>query len=168
VLERVERFFWSFCDDYVELVKGRAYGSVGPAEAASAAVALRTALSTLLRSFAPFMPFVTEEVWSWFAEGSVHRAPWPVAARLRLPDADPLVFEVAGAVLASVRKVKSEQKVSLMTPVASAIVHDTSERLAALAHAEPDLCDAGKIATLTTAAATDLQVEVELASPVGA
>src|SRR5258706_15749265 len=106
-LERTERFFWSFCDDYVELVKGRAYGGVGPAPAASAAVALRAALSTLLRMFAPIMPFVTEEVWSWFESGSVHRAAWPDAAPLRLEEGEPLVFEVVAEVLAAVRKGKT-------------------------------------------------------------
>ena len=99
------------------------------------------------------MPFVTEEVWSWFAAGSIHRASWPVAGRLRLPDGDSLVFEATGEVLAAVRKTKSEQKRSLMTPVAKVVVHDTPERLAALRRAEPDLCEAGKIATLATAEA---------------
>ena len=162
-LERTERFFWSFCDDYVELVKGRAYGGVGPASAASAALALRAALSTLLRMVAPIMPFVTEEVWSWFESGSVHRAAWPAGAPLRLADADPLVFEVVAEVLAAVRKAKSEQKRSLRTPVDRVVVHDTPERLAALASAESDLRDAGKIVTLTTEIGAELRVEVELA-----
>jgi len=162
-LERTERFFWSFCDDYVELVKGRAYGGVGAARAASAAIALRSALSTLVRMFAPMMPFVTEEVWSWFESGSVHRAAWPDGAPLRLGDADPLVFEVAADVLAAVRKAKSEQKSSLRTPVARVVVHDTAERLAALARAESDLLEAGKIAELTTEIGAELRVEVELA-----
>jgi len=164
-LERTERFFWSFCDDYVELVKGRAYGGIGPEAAASAAVALRAALSTQLRMFAPIMPFVTEEVWSWFESGSVHRAAWPSGAPLRLADADPLVFEVVADVLAAVRKEKSEQKRSLRTPVDRVVVHDTPERLAALARAESDLCDAGKIAALTTEIGAELRVEVELAPP---
>jgi valyl-tRNA synthetase len=164
-LERIERFFWSFCDNYVELVKGRAYGGVGESGAVSAAISLRTALSTLLRSFAPIMPFVTEEVWSWFETGSVHRAPWPEASALRLSDGDPLVFEVTSEVLAAVRKTKSEQKVSLMTPVRQVIVHDTPERLAALRRAESDLCEAGKIAKLSTENAAELRVEVELAPP---
>ena len=164
-LERIERFFWSFCDDYVELVKGRAYGSAGDAEAASAAVALQTALSTLLRTFAPIMPFVTEEVWSWFAPGSIHRAAWPAADPLRLAGGDPLVFECTSEVLAAVRKVKSEQKRSLMTPVVRVVVHDTAERLAAIARAEADLREAGKIAELSTEIATELRVEVELAPP---
>ena len=162
-LERTERFFWSFCDDYLELVKGRAYGNVGAAPAASAAIALRGALATLLRMFAPIMPFVTEEVWSWFESGSVHRAAWPDAAPLRLAEAEPLVFQVAGEVLATVRKAKSEQKRSLITRVDRVLVHDTAERLIALARAEPDVREAGKINALETNTATELRVEVELA-----
>jgi valyl-tRNA synthetase len=149
----------------VELVKGRAYGGVGEEAAASAAIALRAALSTLLRMFAPIMPFVTEEVWSWFESGSVHRAPWPDSSPLRLGGADPLVFAVAADVLAEVRKAKSEAKRSLRTPADRVVVHDTAERLAALARAESDLREAGKIVTLTTEVGPEFRVEVELAPP---
>jgi valyl-tRNA synthetase len=172
-LERVERFFWVFCDDYVELVKGRAYGAAGEAGGRSAAYALRRALSTLLRLFAPFLPYVTEEAWSWWHNGSVHGAEWPSAAvgaartAQEANTSDGLVYEVAAAVLSEVRKVKSTQKRSLATPVVRAVVSDTPERLAALDAASADVRDAGKIRELVTVAVADGAgaVDVELAEP---
>ncbi len=166
-LERVERVFWRFCDDYLELVKSRAYAGAGDAGFASAAVTLRTALSVLLRLFAPHVPFVTEEVWSWWREGSIHRARWPEASEVRVdgPDPDPLVYEVAAAVLGAVRKEKSAQKRSLATPATRVLVRDSADRLAALAQAERDVCEAGKIVLLECAAGAELSVTVELAAP---
>jgi valyl-tRNA synthetase len=162
-LEHTERFFWSFCDDYVELVKGRAYGNFGAGEAASAAVALRAALSTLLRMFAPFLAYVTEEVWSWWQEGSIHLTSWP---ELDAPDgAQPLVYTVAGEVLGAVRKEKSEHRRSLTTRALRVVVCDTAERLAALASARADVMEAGKIVVLETEVGSDFLVKVELEPP---
>jgi valyl-tRNA synthetase len=165
-LERTESFFWSFCDDYLELVKGRAYGGQGDAGAASANRALTLALSSLLRLFAPFLPFVTEEVWSWWQAGTVHRATWPEPGELREPagaGADPLVLEVAAAVLGEVRKAKTAAKASMRTEVARAVVRDTPDRLAALRRVAADVCDAGRITDLVTEEADSFSVEVELA-----
>ncbi len=165
-LDRTEAFFWSFCDDYLELVKGRAYGSAGEAAAASAVTALRTALSTQLRLFAPFLAFVTEEVWSWWQPGSVHRAPWPDAAELRALAAggDPAVLAVTAEVLAEVRKAKTTQKRSLRHPVERLVVRATDERLAAVRAAEHDLREAGRVLDLElTAADGEGAVEVTLA-----
>ena len=161
-LERTEVFFWSFCDDYLELVKGRAYGSQGEEGAASANRALTLALSTLLRLFAPFLPYVTEEVWSWWQDGSVHRTSWPARDDLG-EGGNRLVLETAAAVLAEVRKAKTEAKQSLRAEVARVVVHDTPERLAALAAAEADVREAGRIADLVCEESDTFAVEVDLA-----
>ena len=164
-LERTEAFFWGFTDDFVELVKGRAYGARGEAPAASAHATLELALSALLRLFAPFLPFVTDEVWSWWRPGSVHRAAWPTVAELGgAADGDPLVFETAAAVLSEVRKAKTEAKRSLRTEVDEVVVVATAERLAALAEASDDVQDAGKIATLERREGDEITVEVTLAA----
>ncbi|HEX9970378.1 MAG TPA: valine--tRNA ligase, partial [Acidimicrobiales bacterium] len=161
-LERTEAFFWSFCDDYLELVKNRAYAG-GPG-GESAAGALSLALSTLLRLFAPFLPFVTEEVWSWWQEGSVHQAEWPESAPLRdaAGDADGAVLGAAVEVLAAVRKAKSEAKVSMRAPVSRVRVAHAAH--AALEAAAGDLRDAGTIAELELVATDgEPEVTVELA-----
>ncbi|HET6715106.1 MAG TPA: valine--tRNA ligase [Actinomycetota bacterium] len=169
-LDVVERFFWGFTDDYLELVKQRAYGTHGPQAAASAVGALRAALDVLLRLFAPFLPYVTEEVWSWWREGSVHRASWPVAIELADPageDSDPAIYAVAAAVLSAVRKEKALAKVSLKTPVDSVTVHDTQDRLRLLSRATADLREAGNIRAVDQAEADTFAVETVLAPPPG-
>ncbi len=147
-LERTETFFWNFTDNHVELVKARAYGEGGDSGARSAQHALRLGLSTLLRLFAPFLPFVAEEVWSWWQPGSIHTAAWPEAAELRAAaaGADPTLSELAALVLGEVRKAKTEAKKSLIAPVDTVVVADTAERHALLVSALPDIQAAGRIA----------------------
>jgi valyl-tRNA synthetase len=127
VLERTEAFFWAFCDDYLELVKGRRYGDFGSEAAASANSAMLVALSTLLRIFAPFLPFVTEEVWSWWRPGSVHTATWPTAAEVvaSIGGADEgalAVREATQGALAEVRRIKSLRKKPTKAVINKAVV----------------------------------------------
>jgi valyl-tRNA synthetase len=168
VLERTESLFWFFCDNYLELVKARRYGDQGREGAGSATVALTSALSVLLRLFAPFLPFVTEEVWSWWQEGSIHRAAWPRPEELLdraggHTDADVRALEVSAAVLGAIRKKKSEEQRPLKTPVARAIVRAPDADRALLKAAESDLRAAGLIASLELEPGDSLDVVVELA-----
>jgi valyl-tRNA synthetase len=170
-LEAVERFFWMFCDDYLELVKARAYGpgAAGSADegGASARGTLRQALDVLLRLFAPFMPFVTEEAWSWWHDGSVHAAAWPSAAsgsRSGADAGDPAVLATAAAVLGQVRKAKTAAKLSIRAEAARVVVRGPDE--AVVYASEPDLRAAGNIADFAFEFAPELGTEVTLAEAV--
>jgi valyl-tRNA synthetase len=167
-LEVAEAFFWSFCDDHVELVKDRAYGARGPEAAASAKAALALALTVQLRLFAPVLPFVTEEVWSWWQEGTVHRAPWPSSGELAGATGDVSIVSDVAVVLSGVRKAKSEAKVSMRVDVATAAVSGPAESVERVRLAGGDLAAAGRIAEITYAASDGpLSIAVELADTTG-
>ncbi len=168
-LEITESFFWSFCDDYLELVKARAYGEISEAGPASARYALGVALSAILRLFAPFLPYCTEEAWSWWQLGSVHLAPWPVAPRLFEmggPTARPELLAVVSEVLVALRRAKTEAKGSMRTQVARCVVTGPPSSVELVKLAEDDLKQAGAVTELVLApqpGASGLQVSVELA-----
>ena len=172
--EITETFFWSFCDDFVELVKTRAYGGgetaaggagkTDDAGAASARATLALALSVQLRLFAPFLPFVTEEVWRWWQPGSVHRAPWPVLAEFGdHTGGDGSVLTVAGQVLAAVRRAKTTEKRSMRAKVRRLVVTGPPQTLAAVDAARGDLTDAGGVEELQLVDGDAFSVSVELA-----
>jgi len=149
-LEVTEAFFWTFCDDYLELVKERAYGGQGDDAAASARASLRIALDVLLRLLAPFLPYATEEVWSWWHDGSVHHTSWPTSDELNTvaAQADPAILGAVGAALAGVRRTKSEAKVGMRADVRSAVLTGPAPTLERIRLAAGDLIAAGRIAAL--------------------
>ena len=150
-LETTEHFFWVFCDDYLELVKERAYNAGTVEGQASAVRTLRAAVDVLLRLFAPFIPFATEEVWSWTHEGSVHTAAWPTTTGAEAPSGLlPLVSEA----LISIRRAKTDAKASQKTEVVSATISGP----AALALALDDLSAVGRIATVEFVEAAEVSV----------
>ncbi|MFR0578547.1 valine--tRNA ligase [Bifidobacterium thermophilum] len=155
-LEVIESFFWQFCDDYIELVKNRAYGTADstgktPSEAAvkSARTTLGLGLDTFARLLAPYLPYATEEVWSWMhaGEGSVHRAAWPKpepyeqAAFKVSPD----VLTYAGEALAALRKIKSEAKVSMKTPILSVTLDAVDDAADSIKSTLGDIAEAGRV-----------------------
>lgn len=165
-LERTERFFWHFCDDYVEVVKARAYGDLGPEGAASARATLHAALSVLQRLLAPVLPYAAEEVWSWWQHGSIHRAPWPDTADLRAlagEDADLALLAVASEAIAGVRKAKSAAQLSMRADVTAVRVTGPRAALDRFALVEADVRAAGRITRTESAEADgELAFEVEV------
>lgn len=153
-LEVTEAFFWTFCDDYLELVKERAYNQ-NDAGQASAALALRLALSTLLRLLAPVLAFATEEAWSWFEDGSIHTAEWPTPLGI---DGDPAVLTATSAALIGIRRAKTEAKASQKTPVETISIAAPEATLALLQLAEGDLRAVGRITTITYGPADTLTI----------
>ena len=164
-LELTETFFWTFCDDYVELVKDRAYGGQGDEAAASARAALRIALDVQLRLLAPVLPFATEEVWSWWHDGSVHRTTWPTVEEVPA-GGDPAALTAVGSALAGVRKAKSDAKMGMRAEVTAMTLTGPSATLEHVRGAEGDLRAAGKVTGLTYADGDELVIsDVELVPP---
>jgi valyl-tRNA synthetase len=163
-LERIEKFFWEFCDDYLELVKERAYDDRGGPATDSAKAALASALHVQLRLLAPFLPYVTEEVWSWWQDGSVHHAAWPHADELgdAVAAGDPAMLDAVAATLAGIRGAKSQAKVSMRAEVTRAEVFGPEAMLAAAQLAADDLRKVGKIVgeLVFTARPDDTEISV--------
>lgn len=169
-LEVTEKFFWEFCDDYLELVKERAYASGEQPDvdgASSARAALALALHVQLRLLAPFLPYVTEEVWSWWQEGSIHHAAWPTQADLgAAAAASPELMGAVAATLQGVRGAKSNAKVSMKTELARVEVRGPAALVALAERAADDLRAVGRITgdlVFTSTDDAELRVDAEVA-----
>jgi valyl-tRNA synthetase len=142
-LQITETFFWSLCDNYLEMVKSRRYGDHGADAAGSANASLLCALSVLNRLFAPYLPFATEEVWSWWRPGSVHTASWPAVHEVDAvasADADAQrALDAAIEALGEIRRVKSIEKRALKARIETAEVRWHSDSIRLLQEVEIDL-----------------------------
>ena len=133
-LQYAEDTFWNFCDNYLEMVKTKAYLAGSTPESRSALVTLNWSLKTFLRLFAPFMPFVTEEIWSWkYSQdsNSIHKAPWPGVeeiAQIEAP-ADEGSFAATIDVISRIRGFKTLNNVSQKRPVAKVEIRGAASDL---------------------------------------
>ena len=162
-LERTETFFWWFCDDYVELVKTRAYSEDSPEGSLSARIALRRALSTLQRLFAPLLPFATEEVWNWWQTGSVHQAQWPTSAELTASistSPDEALLNAVCTTLAIIRRSKTEAKVSQRQGVDMASITASADAARAITAGWIDIANAGSVAQWEIAISENAEIAV--------
>ena len=167
-MEVTETFFWNFTDDYLELVKERAYGQATTPEAqASAVFALRIALHTLLRLLAPFIPFATEEAWSWWQDGSIHLNNWPTASELTKysSGSDPKLMASASEALMGIRKSKSDQQLSMKAEIAS--IRISSANFEGLSSIADDLRSVGKIENLEIVSGEQTLVQEVIFKPAG-
>jgi valyl-tRNA synthetase len=167
-LQFTETFFWSLCDNYLEMVKSRRYGDHGADAAGSANATLLCALSVLNRLFAPYLPFVTEEVWSWWQPGSVHAARWPqVEEIVALAPRDPAAesaLDAAIEVLGEVRRFRSTAGKSPKARLEVVRVSTNAEAIARLQGLEVDLRSAATADRVEfVPAAGPLAVEAEFA-----
>ncbi len=171
VLDTTEKFLWAFCDDYLELVKARRNGEFGETAAASAIAGLTSALSVMLRLLAPYLPFVTEEVWSWWQSGSIHRATWPDPAELlsliggaRDEDAE-RVYDDCAEALAAIRRERSIQKQGFKVRITQAKVGWTGEHIARVKRCEEDLKRAANVDVLEFVEQDNLSVDAVFETP---
>ena len=127
-LSLTEDFFWPvFCDNYLELAKPRTYDEELTPERLSACATLRLTLRVLVRMFAPFVPYISEEIWHWSFAGdpdmkdSVHRSPWPTVEEfgaVAAPEHGP-TWNAAITLVEAVRKAKADANLSMAAPVKS-------------------------------------------------
>lgn len=153
-LEVTEQFFWTFTDDYLELVKERAYRDQVSPEQASAVAALRLAIDVFLRLLAPVIPFATEEVWRWTHDGSIHIAPWPTVDEIPFDGPSSGLLDLCGVALVGIRGAKTDAKASQKTVVTRATVTGP----AILAEAKADLAAVGRIENLTLVESSEVAV----------
>ncbi|MCF6287583.1 MAG: class I tRNA ligase family protein, partial [Candidatus Hydrogenedentes bacterium] len=171
-LSLVEGYFWSvYCDNYLEMAKPRTYDEELTAERLSACATLRLSHRALVRMMAPFIPYITEEVWGWTYSDdadmakSVHKSPWPNLDEFAAvaPPEHGVSYDAAVAVVEAVRRAKADASVSMAAPVASAAITTAAATISAI---EATLGDIQRMLKIETATVAEGSVENGLVSVV--
>lgn len=163
-LDSIETRFWEFCDHYLELVKGRAYREIDVAKKRSALAGLSDTISVFLKLFAPYIPYITEEIWSWTHsadDGSIHQSSWPKKSGFIHQSDD--AFKIAIEIMSQIRSEKTAGKKSLNFPVQKVTLHCTNNQKQVIQSIQDDLMRAGTIERLeiTVHKSADLVVELQ-------
>ncbi len=171
-LDKIEAHFWQFCDHYIELVKGRAYREEDINKKMSALATLDWSLKTYLRLLAPFIPYITEEVWSWryakassnqLGKQSIHQTKWPSIDEFQNIIASSKVqFEQAIEILTVVRTTKSQANMSMKHPVERMIIHSPEQNWSSYETIKDDISRAGMINQITFSPSETVTIEVKL------
>ena len=118
-LRAAERFFWEvLCDNYLEIIKDRFWSpeDYAPEATAAARETLYRCSWDVLRLFAPFLPYITEElfqrVFRPFEGGvSIHTAPWPESDASRIDPAVEGQGDLLLIVVDGIRKFKTSLQI---------------------------------------------------------
>lgn len=161
-LETIEGRFWDFCDNYLEIVKARAYS----ANNQSAVATLMKTMDTFIRAFAPFCPFITEEVyqsrpWHKDKEQSLHTKPWPRSDEFENIQAEnPILYDSASQIISDIRKAKTTANKTQKTPVTAVEIMAPENLIDILKQGEKDIENVGNLSpgALVFKAASELSV----------
>ena len=129
----IDLFFWNdLCDNYLEIVKNRLYNEDDKKSRLYAQATLREVLFGVLRLFAPYVPFITEEIYSWRfkdVEGidSIHLTDWPSADDELISDDLLRTGELAKIIISAARKAKSDHQVSQKHEVKKIVLKTSSK-----------------------------------------
>jgi valyl-tRNA synthetase len=161
-LDAIETRFWDFCDNYVEIVKKRAYSE----DNGSAIATLKLSLDTFVKLLAPFCPFITEEVyqarpWKKTTDISVHKELWTSLDGLDKLATDSLLYNTVSAVSTEIRKQKTLENKSQKNPVLNLTIKANEQTLTCLKGNDSDLLNVGNIVSggIDYQQAEDLSIE---------
>jgi len=147
-LEVTEKCFWDFCDNYLEIVKGRAYD----VNDRSAVSSLILTLDTFIKLFAPFCPFIAEEIfqmrsWKIDSELSVHNQKWPEVSMFKGVTAvdSSLLYDALVQISTEIRKAKTAAGKTLKTPVSNLEVAVPDNVMVLLKGVETDIKNVGRV-----------------------